>query len=281
MQAPMKSKDYYDPYNPFGDTEDDTNYNPDNPFGSSSVGVTSDKPTNTNSTTNTNTVPKPSRPNSHSQTSEYDSGGLSDDGYEFESNNSNPTNPTTPSTPPTTTPDTSTPTTPPATPTKPDTSSWNDDGYGKPQHTATSFGNAPAGWDQKKWTDPNHQTPKYVVGRIVVSNGDMKDPVKRAQAIADIQKAYPGATYNGKDIVTIPGVGDVDVFQGASAGVWAPAWQPAGGGGGGTASFSATPNPASGMPPLPQSATEQTTRSEYNSLLRQYLRRQMEARNNK
>lgn len=130
--------------------------------------------------------------------------------------NSNPAHPSTPAT------------------TQPDTSGWDTNGYSTPGYTAAAgtFGTAPSGWDQAKWENPNHQSPKYVVARILQSSGDMKDATARQSAIANIQKAYPGTTYNGKDKVTIPGVGTVDIFGGASAGVYSTAWQPVEEGGG-------------------------------------------------
>lgn len=102
----------------------------------------------------------------------------------------------------------------------PDQSAWNTDGYAKPGYTASNFGNALAGWDQAKWNDPNHQTPKYVVGRILGAAGNLQDPAMREQAITQIMQAYPGTTFNGKDKITIPGVGTVDIFQGAGAGTY-------------------------------------------------------------
>jgi len=112
----------------------------------------------------------------------------------------------------------------PAAPTR-DTSSWDTNGYATPGYTATNFGNAPSGWDQTKWTDPNHQSPKYVVGRILYSVGDLKDPANRERAIQQIQQAYPGTTFNGKDRINVPGIGEVDIFTGASAGIYGGAWQ--------------------------------------------------------
>jgi hypothetical protein len=107
-----------------------------------------------------------------------------------------------------------------------DRTGWNTDGYATPNYTADNFGNAPAGWDSKKWSDPKHQTPKYVVGRILTQAGDLRDPNKRNEAIANIQKAYPGAQFNGKDKISIDGGRSwVDIFGGASAGIYSPAWQ--------------------------------------------------------
>jgi len=115
-----------------------------------------------------------------------------------------------------------------------DASGWDTDGYSAPKVTAQSFGNAPPGFDQTKWADPNHQTPKYVVGRLIVESGGDKDAFA-----AKLAQAYPGATFNGKDKISIPGVGNnIDVFRGASAGINAPQWLPEEnqGGGGGEAS---------------------------------------------
>ena len=58
----------------------------------------------------------------------------------------------------------------PAAPTTPqvDQSKWNTDQYAKPAYTAPAASKtAPAGFNNEKWNDPNHQTPKYVVGRIL------------------------------------------------------------------------------------------------------------------
>lgn len=97
----------------------------------------------------------------------------------------------------------------------------NTDGYAQPGYQAAQPGAAMAGWDAGKWGDTSHQTPKYVVGRIL-----SQFPATTAglqSAVAEIQRAYPGTTFNGKDTVTIPGVGPVDILQGASVG--GQAWQ--------------------------------------------------------
>ncbi len=75
-----------------------------------------------------------------------------------------------------------------------------------------------AGWDADKWNDPNHNSPKYVVGRILA-----KYPPTTAglqQAWGEIQSAFPSATFDGKDSISgIPGtMGAVDVLAGASQG---------------------------------------------------------------
>jgi hypothetical protein len=106
-----------------------------------------------------------------------------------------------------------------------DTSSWDTNGYATPGYTAENYGDAPSGWDPQKWSNPNHQSPKYVVGRILQSVGDLKDPNNRNKAIQLIQQAYPGTTFDGKDKITVPGIGPVDIFTGASAGQYGIAWQ--------------------------------------------------------
>lgn len=104
-----------------------------------------------------------------------------------------------------------------------DTSGWNTDGYAIPGFTSGTFNQqAFSGWDQAKWADPNHQTPKYVVGRIMASHPN--SPEGRAAMIADIQKAYPGSQFNGKDKMTIPGLGTIDIFGAAGAGEFRPQW---------------------------------------------------------
>ena len=98
------------------------------------------------------------------------------------------------------------------------------DGYSAPKYTAPAAGAVMPGWDATKWNDPAHQTPKYVVGRLVSQYGT--DDASFAKAVADIQKAYPGTTTDGKDKVTIPGVGTIDIRTGASQGGTGWAWQP-------------------------------------------------------
>lgn len=95
---------------------------------------------------------------------------------------------------------------------------WNTDGYAAPAIIAQNVsGKAPAGWDQDKWNDPNHQTPKYVWGRI--TQDDNPNDVEQLLA------AYPGATFDGKDKVTgIPGLGPIDIYKGASVGENTPQW---------------------------------------------------------
>lgn len=88
-------------------------------------------------------------------------------------------------------------------------------------------GQAPAGFDQKNWADPNMQSVKYAAGGFL--NG-MTKPSQIARAVggADFQKRFPGATFDGKDRVNFNGamsdgdsgvpVYDVDVLMGADKG---------------------------------------------------------------
>lgn len=115
--------------------------------------------------------------------------------------------------------------------------SWDTDGFATPAFTAPPARYGLPGFEDDKLADPNHQSPKYVWGRIAGSN--MKDGKLDVQAAAaQLLQAYPGATFDGKDKASIPGVGTVDLVRGASAGINAPTWQPVdegGGGGGGAA----------------------------------------------
>lgn len=67
----------------------------------------------------------------------------------------------------------------------------------------------PAGWDAAKWVNPDHKTPKYVVGRILARFPPTPDGL--TQALPEIQKAMPGTTRIGDDKLNIPDVGIVDV----------------------------------------------------------------------
>ena len=67
----------------------------------------------------------------------------------------------------------------------------------------------PGGWDATKWVNPNHTTPKYVVGRILWRYPP--SPEALAQALPAIQAQYPGTTQVGSDKLQIPDVGLIDV----------------------------------------------------------------------
>lgn len=93
---------------------------------------------------------------------------------------------------------------------------WDTDGYAAPSYTAPSAGGAMPGWDATKWDDPNNQHPKYVVGRILSQHSF--DDAGTQDAVKEIMQAYPGTTFDGKDKITIPGVGTIDFRKGASKG---------------------------------------------------------------
>lgn len=136
--------------------------------------------------------------------------------------------------------------TPPPTPTGgPDTSKWDTNGYPIPGHTAGNPGQAPAGWDPLKWADPNHQSPKYVVGRILSQYPPTTAGLQ--QAIAEIAKAYPGAKLVGPGDIDLGfGDGAVDVLIGAASGGSGWTWIDQAG-----ASQGPAPAPAPAPPPVP------------------------------
>lgn len=117
--------------------------------------------------------------------------------------------------------------------------------------------NALPGWDATKWNDPNHKTPKYVIGRILA-----KYPPSAAglqQAKAEIE-ATGLARVTGHDTITLaPGVEGgghlVDVGQNFSSGQNMAWWwgdtsaTPQGGAGGGAGAPGTTmPGPMSNDP---------------------------------
>ena len=113
------------------------------------------------------------------------------------------------------------PVTAPVTPQEPTGPAPNTNGYDAPEYIPEGSAGAPAGWDTEKWANAAHQTPKYGVGRILAQYPPTTAGL--AQAWPDIQRAYPGATFDGKDKIMIPGVGTIDVLVGASQG--GSAWQ--------------------------------------------------------
>lgn len=68
------------------------------------------------------------------------------------------------------------------------------------------------GWDGCKWNDPLHQTPKYVIGRIMATLPPSPNSLK---AIAPgIDRLYPGTSVidsSGMDKINIPCVGVIDM----------------------------------------------------------------------
>jgi hypothetical protein len=147
---------------------------------------------------------------------------------------------------------------------------WNTDGYSAPQFVPQNYNQqAPPGWDQTKWSDPNHQTPKYAWGRIT-QDDDPND-------IEQMLKAYPGAQFDGKDKITgIPGLGPIDVYQGASTGLNKPQWydmNAAAAEGGGQAPQGGMPS-VGGMPNFANAGGADSGPGYSNSVI-QYLMQQM------
>jgi hypothetical protein len=94
-------------------------------------------------------------------------------------------------------------------------------GFAKPGYAVQGSPQAPPGWDQSKWADPSHQSPKYVVGRILSQYPQTTEGL--SQAMAEIQQAYPGSQQTGEDTISIPGVStSLDVVK-AGGGFW---WGP-------------------------------------------------------
>jgi len=90
-------------------------------------------------------------------------------------------------------------------------------GYAKPGYAVAGSPQAPPGWDQAKWANTAHQSPKYAVGRILSQYPQTTEGLK--QAMPEIIKAYPGAVQTGEDTIKIPGVGEIDVVK-AGGGFW-------------------------------------------------------------
>jgi hypothetical protein len=98
---------------------------------------------------------------------------------------------------------------------------WDTDGYAKPRMSRRPTAHR-LGWSREKWNNHAHQTPKYVVGRILSQFPPRTTSMEGA--VAEIQKAFPGTTFNGKDKISIPGVGNnIDILQ--AAGVGGKAWR--------------------------------------------------------
>jgi hypothetical protein len=78
-----------------------------------------------------------------------------------------------------------------------------------------------AGWDPTKWADPNHNTPKYQIGRILA--GFAPTTANMDAVVAALQAVMPGVTRTGPGNIFVPGFGDTDILQSANAG--GTAWQ--------------------------------------------------------
>lgn len=73
------------------------------------------------------------------------------------------------------------------------------------------------GWDPTKWANPQHQSHKYKVGRILAKYPPTVEGLR--QALPELQQAYPGAKILGQGDLDL-GLGEdpVDVLRSASTG---------------------------------------------------------------
>jgi len=87
-----------------------------------------------------------------------------------------------------------------------------------PGAVTTNYGEAPAGWDPNKWSNPAHNTPKYQIGRILQKYPSTPEGLRRA--LPEIQQLFPGASISGTngDRLVIPGLDTFDVGRGFSSG---------------------------------------------------------------
>lgn len=94
---------------------------------------------------------------------------------------------------------------------------WNTDGYTAPGWVAQNpASHPPPGWDRAKWENPNHQTPKYVIGRILSQYAPRTENMDRV--VAEIARAYPGTRRTGSGDITVPGIGSTDILRAADVG---------------------------------------------------------------
>lgn len=99
-----------------------------------------------------------------------------------------------------------------------------DSTQGALQQTLSRSGNAPAGYDQKNWANPNMKSVKYDAGGFLAGKTRPSE-IAGIVTSADFQKRFPGATFDGKDRVNFNGamsdgttgtpVYDIDVLMGA------------------------------------------------------------------
>jgi hypothetical protein len=75
----------------------------------------------------------------------------------------------------------------------------------------TTSASALAGWDQTKWNDVSHESPKYRIGRILASAPPTTDSL--SSLMPELQFWYPGLQQTGKDTINVPGYGTFDVIH--------------------------------------------------------------------
>lgn len=157
-------------------------------------------------------------------------------------------------------------------------SGWDTHGYSTPAYTTGTPGSTLLGWDPNNWANANMQTPKYVVGRIL-SQYNPTSPDDVSKMVAEVQRAYPGTTWDGKDKLTIPGVGTIDIIAGAGGANPSWAWQDTAAAGYNTPApnplnpllgMNSGSNPYGGMSPFSPSSGGGGTPS-YSTAILQYL----------
>ncbi len=86
-------------------------------------------------------------------------------------------------------------------------------GYAAPAVVTPRSGSAPPGWDQTKWADQTHQSPKYAVAGIVQDAITSGAKNMTPDILAKINAAYPGTSQVNGTTVNIPGIGEVQVIN--------------------------------------------------------------------
>jgi hypothetical protein len=87
----------------------------------------------------------------------------------------------------------------------------------------------PPGWNAEKWANAEHQSVKYVAGRIMArySPADWVNETTREQILADFRAAGLNPTASGRDKCDFnDGAGAIDIVQSASTGGKAWQWLP-------------------------------------------------------
>lgn len=81
------------------------------------------------------------------------------------------------------------------------------------QGGGSTYDRAPAGFDDTKWMNPAHQTPKYAVSRIIGKYGHSPEGLRAA--LPEIQALFPGTTIQGTDRLNF----GANAYDGAPLGI--------------------------------------------------------------
>lgn len=84
-------------------------------------------------------------------------------------------------------------------------------GYPQPLGAVTGYSKrALSGWDQTKWDDATYMSPKYILGRVM---SKYAPSIQSAQQVAaEMARLIPGTSFDGQDLLSIPGVGNIDIL---------------------------------------------------------------------